>query len=403
MSNPWERAKKQLRAASEKTGLDPYAEKRLSEPDRTIEVSLPMRMDDGSVKAFKGYRVQHNNTLGPYKGGLRYHLMVSMDEVKALAFWMTIKNAVIGVPFGGGKGGIIVDPKTLSGKELERLTRLFTRRMSDVIGPLKDVPAPDVNTNSQVMKWIADEYRKATGKSQPAVVTGKPVSSGGSEGREEATGKGGAYCLNSLLKRMRIKKSTVAIQGFGNVGINLAKSLIEEGFIIKAISDSKGAIYAEEGIKDIEGLEKHKIEKGTVTGFMGLRSIRTHELLELDVDILAPSALENSVTIENAARVKAEIILEMANGPLTEDADRILKDRIVIPDVLANSGGVAVSYFEWYQNMHKTKWNKQKVFGKLKELMETAVKNTLERKDRYKTSLRIAAYILALERIGRKI
>jgi len=430
--NPWIRAKQQLTQASEKLGLDKLLFSILSEQDRIIEVSLPIQLGNGSIKVFRGYRVQHSNIQGPYKGGLRYHPKVDMDEVKALAFWMTMKNAVIGVPFGGAKGGIALDPKSLSEIELEKLTRQFTRRLLDVIGAYKDIPAPDMNTNSKIMGWIADEYEKQFKVQSPiqsgtkfkvsenelqAVVTGKPLEKGGSEGRTQATGYGGAQVLMSMLKKLgkSPKGLTVAIMGFGNVGRYIAHFLQIEGFKIVALSDSRGGIYVPFGIEDTEEVNRCKEEKGFLSGCycvgsvcdfknkkkLGGRDIKPEELLELPVDILVPAALENVITHENADKIKASIILELANGPTTLEADKILNKKgvIMIPDILANSGGVATSYFEWYQNLHNEHWAEDEVLKKLKEKMETALQEVYEVSLEYKATLREAAYILALKRI----
>lgn len=427
-NNPWERAKQQLKRAAKKLSLDPLLLATLSEPDKIIEVHIPLKMDNGSIKAFKGFRVQHNNLLGPYKGGIRYHQQVNMDEVKALAFWMTMKNAIIDVPFGGGKGGIEIDPKQLSEKELEQLTRRFTRKLIADIGPTIDVPAPDVNTNSKIMGWILDEYEKQIRMQKVkhkkseilSVITGKSLEMGGSEGRIEATGLGGAYALLATLKKLGKdpKDMSIAVQGFGNVGRNVAYFLQKEGFKIVALSDSKGGIYIPNGILDINEVERCKKEKGLLAGcycvgsvcdlenkeVLGGRNIAAHDILTLPVDIVVPSALENVITKDNATKIQAKIVLEMANGPTTQEADEILKKRniTVIPDVLANSGGVAVSYFEWYQNMHQEKWKKEEVFDKLKKKMEHAVGNVLTMQKEYGGTLREAAYILALKRIKNK-
>jgi glutamate dehydrogenase/leucine dehydrogenase len=419
-NDPWKRAQDQLRGTASKIKLNPKILKRLLKPDRIINVDLSLKMENGKTKIFKGYRVQHNNILGPYKGGLRYHPQVSMEEVKALAFWMTMKNAVVDVPFGGGKGGIIVDPKTLDGDKLEELTRLFTQKLYKFIGPKIDVPAPDVNTNPKIMGWIVDEYSKLAKKSTPAVVTGKPLDKGGSEGRTEATGLGGVYALLSILKAKKInyKGMTVAIQGFGNVGKYLAIFLQKMGFKVVALSDSKGTLYIPDGIPNIEQVQVCKEEKGMVAmcycvgsvcdlkhrETMGGKEISAKELLELPVDIVVPSALENVITKENANKIKAKIVLEMANGPTTLEADKILakRDVMVIPDILANSGGVATSYFEWYQNLHKGKWSKNDVFKKLKSKMEKAAENVLKTQKEYNVSLREAAYIVALKNIEKK-
>jgi glutamate dehydrogenase len=418
MNNPWTRAKLQLKDAAKRLELDPLLLARLENPDRTVEVSLPMKLDDGSVKVYKGFRVQHNNIRGPYKGGLRYHAKVDMDEVKALAFWMTMKNAIIGVPFGGGKGGVAVDPKRLSEAELERLTREFARQLEPLIGERRDVPAPDVNTNGLIMHWIRDEYEQITGREAPGVVTGKRIEDGGSEGRTEATGLGGAYALAAILRALgkEAKGMTVAIQGFGNVGSYLARYLQEAGCTIVALSDSKGGIYVPRGIKDLDLVEECKEKSGRVAGCycvgsvcdlsnmgeMGGRDISSEEVLNLPVDIIVPAALENAITADNARSIRAKFVLEMANGPTTLEADAILKEKgiTVIPDILANAGGVAVSYFEWYQNIHKEHWTREAIFSRLEPLMDAAAESVEAASRQYKVTLREAAYIVALQRLA---
>ncbi len=418
MSNPWIRVRAQIKKAATKIVLNPLFESTILNPDLVAEVSVPLRMDNGRTKIFKGFRVQHNRIRGPYKGGLRYHSHVDMAEMKALAMLMTIKNAVVDVPFGGAKGGINVNPKKLSERELESLTREFARKLAPLIGPRIDVPAPDVNTNSTIMKWIADEYAMVTGKVQPAVVTGKPVEIGGSEGRIEATGLGGSFVLQELVKKLGKKPAemTVAIQGFGNVGFFIAKFLDKTGFKIVAISEENGGIYLPDGFGDIEVLYKCKEKKGFVAGCyckgsvcdlenkekMGACDIGAAEVLELPVDIIVPAALGNAITADNAGKVKAKIVLEMANGPTTSKANEILdkKGIAVIPDILANAGGVVVSYFEWYQNIQNEKWSKKKVLDKLEQKMKSAVDKVYETSEKYKVDLRQAAYILALSRLN---
>ncbi|QQG44027.1 MAG: Glu/Leu/Phe/Val dehydrogenase [Candidatus Roizmanbacteria bacterium] len=416
--NPWKRAQMQLTKAATLLEIDPLLLSILCEPDRVIEISLPIRMDNGEIKNFKGFRVQHNNIRGPYKGGIRYHQQVDLSEVKALSLWMTMKNAVVDVPFGGGKGGIHVNPKELSEAELERLSREYTRKLKDEIGPHIDVPAPDVNTNAKIMNWIVDEYSKQMGKKTPAVVTGKTVDNGGSKGRTGSTGMGGVYVLKEVLKKLskKPKGMTVAIQGFGNVGRHIARYLQREGFNIVAVSDSQGGLYIPEGIKDIEQIEKCKDEMGHVAGCYCIgsvcgisfkdhlkgKSITNKELLELDVDIIVPAALENVITKENAHNIEASIVLEMANGPTSQEADKILKDRgiVVVPDILANSGGVTVSYFEWYQNLHNQKWSEEKVAKKLKEKMKAATHAVFEISKKYNVTLTEAAFLLAVKRVA---
>lgn len=413
----WEQAKAQLNTVSKKMKVDKLFLDHLFQHDKMIRMRLSVKMDDGSHKIFTGYRMQHNNLRGPYKGGIRYHEEVSESEVKALSFWMTIKNAVVDVPFGGGKGGIIVNPRFLSEAELRRLTKAFAKELCIDIGPHRDIPAPDVNTNGKIMSWIVDEYSRLVGEYVPGVVTGKPIPDGGSEGRTEATGLGGVYTLLSYLKKIGKdpKGMTVAVQGFGNVGVHAAKFLTEEGFKVVAVSDSRGGIYVPDGIEDVDGLEKCKRKKGMLAGCYCIgsvcdiknreklsgRDITSDELLILPVDVLVPAALENVVTKENAQKIQAKIILEMANGPVTVEADKILakKNVVVIPDVLANAGGVAVSYFEWYQNINEKRWTKKFVFQELKNKMEKATDDVYNTAKKSKVTLRTAAYIVALKRL----
>ena len=403
-ANPWETAQAQLQKAALSLRLDPLLLARLSQPDRIVEVSLPLKMDDGSVRVFSGFRVQHNNLRGPYKGGLRYHRDVDMDEVKALSFLMTMKNALVDVPFGGGKGGIAVNPKELSEGELERLTREFTRRLAPVIGPELDVPAPDVNTNGKIMDWIRDEYEKAVGHPAPAVVTGKPLGAGGSEGRTEATGLGGSFALDEILRLRGVsgKGKTVAIQGFGNVGSYLARYLQKAGYKVVAFSDSKSAVFSGKGFSDIDSLEAFKKEHGSLLGYPGAKAIRNDEILTLPVDIIVPAALENALTADIAKGVKASVVLEMANGPTTPEAEEILRANnvTVIPDILANSGGVAVSYFEWFQNRRDERWTKAEVFKKLEKKMRAAADAVYRTARERGVTLRDAAYIVAIERLA---
>lgn len=413
MNNPWLRAQQQLEKIAKQINLSPLLLERLKQPDRIVTVSLPMKMRDGTIKTFTGYRVQHNNILGPYKGGLRYHPNVDLDEVKALAFWMSMKCAVVDIPMGGGKGGITVNPKEFSEKELKTLSQLFANRLAPVIGPTKDVPAPDVNTNPKIMKWMVEEYSKIEGQKTPAVITGKPIQNGGSQGRTEATGLGGSYVLLAALKKLKKnpKGMTVAVQGFGNVGYYIAYYLAKAGMRVVAVSDSKEGIYVAEGLNPKVTLDCKK-EKGYLSGCYCVgsvcdlnkgRKITNEELLELPVDILIPSALGNVITKENAAKIQAKIILEMANGPITSDADALLarKETLVIPDILANAGGVCTSYFEWYQNMHEEKWTKEEVFKKLKAQMERVTSDVFTASKKYTMTLRDSAYAVALQRIQR--
>jgi glutamate dehydrogenase (NADP+) len=398
-----------LREAAKKAKIDPKIVEVLSHPQKILQVSIPVAMDDGTLKIFQGYRVQHNNSRGPYKGGIRYHPKVDLEEQKALALWMTIKTAVVDIPFGGGKGGIVVNPKELTEYELEKLTRGYTRAIFDEIGPSKDVPAPDVGTNSKIMDWICDEYSKIKGERTLAVVTGKSQAFGGSQGREEATALGGFYVLKVLLKKLGLKMPlTCAIQGFGNVGVHMAEILENEGFKIVALSDSKGGIYTKNGLS-VKIVKNCKKEKGTFVGCYEadnqVKDVSSQELLEVPCDILIPAALENQITRENALKIKAKIILEMANGPVTQEAAQILEKRkiIVVPDILANSGGVLASYFEWEQNLKGESWSLDKVRKGLKEKIEKAFFDVWKVSSKEKTTLKEAAYILALKRLSSTI
>ncbi len=415
-SNPFDSALILLEKAAKKAKISSEHLEHLSHPHQQVEVRLHLIKDNGKTQIIRGYRVQHNNWLGPYKGGIRYHHQVDINEVKALALWMTIKNAVVGVPFGGGKGGVEIDPRALSKTELERLTREFCRHIAPIIGPKVDVPAPDVNTTAEIMEWFADEYSKIVGKPTLAVVTGKPIGKGGSEGREEATGLGGFLVLEELVKKIKMKKPiTVAIQGFGNVGSFIADLCYQHGYKVVALSDSKGGIYDPKG----EGFNTEKIKKckkdtsalrncycqGDVCEIAKKGCLITNEeLLELPVDILIPAALEGVINNKNAKKIKAKVVFEMANGPTTADANEILNKRgiVVVPDVLANAGGVTVSYFEWYQNMHQQKWSLIKVRNKLKEKMLEAFESVWNTHKKEKVDLRTAAYIVALKRLVTK-
>lgn len=375
---------------------------RLSKPNRQIRVSIPVVMDDGSLKIFEGYRVQHNNARGPYKGGIRFHEQTDIEEVKALAFWMSLKCAVVNIPMGGGKGGITVNPKSLSSRELELLSRGWMRAMADVVGPKKDVPAPDVNTTPQIMAWMADEYAKMTGDTSGAVITGKPLDRGGSEGRGTATAQGGFYVFDALREKLGLPDvCRIAIQGFGNAGSHAAELWTNVGHKLVATSDSKGAIYCEEGIDPIK-LEEHKNVTGSVIGFANSVTISQEELLTCSCDVLIPAALENQLTKENADRVQARVVLELANGPTTPEADDVLfaKNIDVIPDILANAGGVTVSTFEWEQNLQKEHWAEADVFIKLKEIMMREANAIFDSSRMYKTDLRRAAFVVALTRIA---
>lgn len=384
-------------------GLDPGIWKILTHPKRQITVSCPVQMDNGEIEVFTGYRVQYNITLGPAKGGIRYHPDVTLDEVTALAAWMTWKCAVAHVPFGGGKGGIICDPTRMSRRELEALTRRYVAEIIDAIGPDKDVPAPDVNTNDQIMAWIMDTYSMHIGHTSTAVVTGKPIEMGGSMGRREATGRGVMITTREALKHLGldIQQATVAVQGFGNVGSVSADLISKAGAKIVAITDWKGGVYNKAGLdipKMLEFVKQHK----TIDGFPAGEPIENPELFKLDVDVLVPAALENQITIENAPDIKAKVISEGANGPTTPDAHKHLHERgvFVIPDILANSGGVTTSYFEWVQDRHGYFWEEEEVNRRLEAKMVEAFDDVLQTSIKYKTDLRTAAYVVAINRVA---
>lgn len=405
MNNPWDRAKLQLRKSADFLNFDSQLFEILNEPNRIVKVKLPLKLDNGEKKYFTGYRVQHNNIMGPFKGGIRYHPDVNLDEVKALAFWMTMKTALLNVPFGGGKGGIVVDPKQLTQKELRALTYKFAKQVGPFIGPFKDVPAPDVNTTPEIMSWFAKAYGEFAGKHEDAVVTGKKIEHGGSEGRTEATGLGGVYVLLRILKNMgkTHKGLRVAIQGFGNAGYHAAYFLHKAGLKIVAVSDSKGGIYAEKGLNPMEIFESKRKHSSLIKGLRqkGVKKLHKDEILYADVDVLIPAALENAITAQNADKIKADIILEIANGPTNMEADRILaeKGKLVIPDILANAGGVVVSYFEWYQNIKNKKWSKNDVFDKLQEKMHKAADEVYVLHKRKALPMRDASYVISLSRI----
>ncbi len=405
-------ALKQLDRAAQHSHAEPETIERLRHPQTALEMSIPVRMDDGSLKIFKGYRVRHNDSRGPTKGGIRFHPDVSLSEVKALAFWMSLKCAVVGIPYGGGKGGVIVDPKSLSRLELERLSRGFIEQAVDFIGPLKDIPAPDVYTNAMIMGWMMDEYSKITRTYNPGVITGKPISMGGSLGRDDATGRGAYYCIKELEKKRGWNPSeiTVAVQGFGNAGQHVASLLHADGYKIVAVSDSQGAIYRKEGF-DVPSLvhakqSTRKVQpvycEGTVCEGIPADHITNEELIELDVDVLIPAALENVITTDNAENVKAKVIVEAANGPITADADPILEKNniLVIPDILANAGGVTVSYFEWVQNKNGYYWSLEDVQSKLHNIMRSAFNEVYNIMQEKNIHMRTAAYALAVNRLA---
>ena len=401
--NAWEVAQSQFDLAAERLGLAPGLRKVLREPKRSLTVHFPVKMDDGSVEVFTGYRVQHNLSRGPAKGGIRYHQDVTLDEVMALAMWMTWKCAVVGIPFGGGKGGVVVDPKKLSLREVEGLTRRFTTEISVLIGPERDIPAPDVNTNAQTMAWMMDTYSMNVGYTVPAVVTGKPIPLGGSEGRNEATAQGAVYTIVDAARHlgMDLHKARVAVQGFGNAGSIAAQLIVPEGCKVVAVSDSTGGIYRPEGL-DVNAVIAWKQEHNSVLGLPGTKDISNAELLEVDCDILIPAALESQITGRNAGKIKARIVAEAANGPTTPEADEILHRNGVfqIPDILCNAGGVTVSYFEWVQDLDRDFWSVTQVNQKLHEIMTRAFASTLEMSLKEQVNMRTAAYLLAVQRVA---
>lgn len=397
--NIFEMAKIPLQKAIEAIQLDPGAAATIAVPERTLEVSIPVKMDDGTTKVFTGYRSQHSTILGPAKGGVRYHQNVSLDEVKTLAFWMTCKCAVAGLPYGGGKGGIIVDPSKLSKRELEALTRAYIDKIAPIIGEKRDIPAPDMNTNAQIMGWMMDEYSKITGQFEPGFITGKAICVGGSLGRTAATGRGVVVAALEALKLKNIApaEATCAVQGFGNVGSWTAKLFYDAGVKIVALSDVNGAIYNAGGFNPYE-VDQFVQQTGSVVNYPGSQAISNADLLAMKVTVLAPCAMELQITGDNADAVQAMIIAEGANGPTTPDADAILdkKGILVIPDILANGGGVTVSYFEWVQNLYRYFWTEEEVIEKQTAMMRTAFKNVYDAAQKYQVDMRVAAYIVAL-------
>ena len=403
--NPFEIAQKQVKSACDKLNADPAVYEILKNPMRVLEVSFPVRLDDGTVKTFTGYRSQHNNAVGPFKGGLRFHPNVTRDEVKALSTWMTFKCSVAGIPYGGGKGGMAIDPKDYSKAELERISKGFAKAISPIIGEKVDIPAPDVNTNGQIMSWMVDAYEEIEGKSAKGVFTGKPLEFGGSLARTEATGYGVNLAAKKALEKLNIdvKGATYAVQGFGNVGFYTAYYAHKDGAKIVAFSNVDVAIYNENGI-DMEAVIKDFKENGCISENKGYgKDITNAELLELEVDVLTPCALENQITSENADRIKAKAVVEGANGPTTPEADEILfkKGILVVPDILANAGGVVVSYFEWVQNLQSYYWPFEEVQQKEDALLSTAFEDVWNLADEYKVDLRNAAYMKSIERISK--
>jgi len=393
----------QFDRAADAMGLDDEIREWLQTPFREVRIKIPVKMDDGRLRVFVGYRVQHNNARGPMKGGIRYHPDINLGEVRSLAALMTWKTAVVNIPFGGAKGGVICDPKRLSPAELERITRTFVSMLDPVIGPYQDIPAPDVNTTPQVMAWIMDEYSRRHGYT-PGVVTGKPVEVGGSKGREEATGRGCVFVLQEAARdhRLNLEKSRVVIQGIGNVGSHAARFINEAGGRVIAISDSRGGIHNPDGLP-IDDVLAYKAEKRSLSGFPGSRPITNEALLELECDILIPAALGGVIHQTNADRIKAKVIAEAANSPTTTAADEILEKRGigVIPDILANAGGVTVSYFEWTQNLQQFSWEEERVNGELRKIMTRSYQQVAGVARDKKVTLRVAAYILAIDKVAR--
>ena len=401
--NPFETALKQLDEAAKLIKLDDGLHQVLAHPKRVLTVSLPIRIDNGTIKVFTGFRSQHNDARGPYKGGIRYHPEVTIDEVKALSMWMTWKCAIAGIPYGGGKGGIVCNPKEMSETELERLTRRYAYAIADIIGPLTDIPAPDVYTGGREMAWIMDTY-SALKKNfvQPEIITGKPIAIGGSLGRNEATGRGLSFAVREAAKKLKInmKTATVAVQGFGNAGQFAAQLIEEQGAKVIAVSDSQGGVFNKNGIQ-VGTLRKHKQKTGSVKGLSGAKPISNEDLLETECTILIPAALENQITKRNAGKINAKVVAEAANGPTTPDADDILyKNKIlVIPDVLANGGGVTVSYFEWLQNLRREYWNENEVNERLDQNITKAFLDVYDTYEKHGINMRKASIVLAVNRV----
>jgi glutamate dehydrogenase (NAD(P)+) len=401
--NPFELAQEQLRRVGDVFKIDPNLIEVLKECKKAVGVSVPVVMDDGNIQTFQGFRVTHNIARGPSKGGIRYHPDVTLDEVKSLAMWMTWKCALMNIPFGGAKGGIACNPKQLSEMELQRMTRRFTSEIINEIGPEKDIPAPDVGTDGRVMAWIFDTYSMNKGHSVLGVVTGKPLNIGGSLGRLEATARGALYCIREAVRKQdsTVAGQRVVVEGFGNVGMYLAKFLAQEGATVLAVSDSSGGVYNSNGI-EVDTAIAHKQETGSLAGLKDAESVSDEELLLLDCDVLAPCALEQVITSENADKIKAKIVCEGANGPTTPTADEILEDRgiLVLPDVLANAGGVVVSYFEWVQGLQEYFWKEDEVNARLNDIATRAFNETWATRESRGTSMRMAAYGLAVNRVA---
>jgi glutamate dehydrogenase (NAD(P)+) len=396
-------AQRQFDVAADVLNLEPGLRRILRTPQRELIVGFPVKMDDGRIEVFTGYRVHHNITRGPAKGGIRYHPALTLDDARALAMWMTWKCAVVNIPYGGAKGGVVVNPKTLSAGELERLTRRYTSEIGVLIGPDRDIPAPDIGTNQQIMAWVMDTYSMQAGHTVPAVVTGKPLNIGGSHGRNEATARGLAYALREAVEALSLDlaASRVAIQGFGNVGATIARLLDEMGARVVALSDSQGGIYSRAGLSVAE-VAAHKARTGTLADFAEAERVTNADLLELPCDILIPAAVETQITAQNAGRIQARIIGEAANGPTTPEADRILFERgvFVIPDILANAGGVTVSYFEWVQGLQEFFWTEREVNAQLERIIAGAFQSVLRTAHERQVDMRTAAYLIAVERVA---
>lgn len=400
--NPYQIAKQQFNRAADYLELDASIRRVLENAKRQLIVSIPVKMDGGDVQVFEGYRVQHNIARGPAKGGIRYHPNVTLDEVKALATWMTWKCATVGIPYGGGKGGVVCNPKSLSKNELERLTRRYAFEIAPIIGPDRDIPAPDVYTDEQTMAWIMDTISMVRGHTELGVVTGKPISLGGSQGRAEATARGCLYALREAcrVKGVDLRGARVAVQGFGNAGANIARLVAEDGAKVVAACDSQAGVCLESGL-DVSAALRHKAETKSLAGLKGAKEVAPDDVVGIDCDILLPAALENAITTKNVGRVKAKIIAELANEPITPSADRVFEDEgvFVIPDILANAGGVTVSYYEWVQDQYSFFWSEKQINETLEQTIGTAFNSVLETARRYDTDMRTGAYILAVGRV----
>ncbi|HEX6730973.1 MAG TPA: Glu/Leu/Phe/Val dehydrogenase [Pyrinomonadaceae bacterium] len=401
--NPFEIAKQQFNKAADYLNLETSLRRVLETPKRQLIVSIPVKMDGGDVQVFEGFRVQHNIARGPAKGGIRYHPKVTLDEVKALASWMTWKCATVGIPYGGGKGGVICDTKSLSKNELERLTRRYAFEIAPIIGPDRDIPAPDMYTDEQTMAWIMDTISMVRGHTELGVVTGKPISLGGSQGRSEATARGCLYALREAcrVKGIDLKGARVAVHGFGNAGANIARLVAEDGARVVAACDSKIGVYSENGI-DVPAALRRKADTGSLAGLKGIKELPPEEIITVDCDILLPSALENAITLSTVGKVKAKIIAELANGPTTPGADQVLADDgvLLVPDILANAGGVTVSYYEWVQDQYSFFWSEKQINETLEQTIRTAFNSVHDTATRYNTDFRTGAYILAVARVA---